>query len=49
MVDIMEKFHEYNTDDLANIVLNKEVYEKYYNIFKKLYKTNKSNFHKINS
>lgn len=28
---------------------NKEVYEKYYNIFKKLYKSNKSNFHKINS
>lgn len=28
---------------------NKEVYEKQYNIFKKLYKTNKSNFHKINS
>lgn len=28
---------------------NKEVYDKNYKVFKQLYKTNKSNFHKINS
>ena len=30
-------------------VENKEAYDKNYKVFKKLYKTNKSNFHKMNS
>ncbi|HAR91674.1 MAG TPA: carbohydrate kinase [Eubacterium sp.] len=48
MLELSKKLVKVNHAYVPNAE-NKEVYDKNYNVFKQLYKTNKTNFHKMNS